>query len=96
VCDAQVVQVTQVTKDDLAALVDAWGGTPLTLLTFDPRVIPWTRPPSGPVHESAIASWERSLIGPPERAPVQQRSLWAGVVQPDGRVEPMDETVSGT
>jgi hypothetical protein len=95
VCDAQVVQVTQVTQDDLAALVAAWGGTPLTLLTFDPLAVPWTRTPSGPIHESAIASWERSLIGPPEIAPVQTRALWAGVVQPDGRVEPIEETVSG-
>jgi hypothetical protein len=89
VCDAQVVQMTRVTQDDLAALAAAWGGSPLTLLTFDPLAVPWTTPPAGPIHESSIATWERSLIDPPARAPVQQRSLWAGVVQPDGRVDPL-------
>jgi hypothetical protein len=90
VCDAQVVQMTRVSRDDLADLVAGWGGEPLTLLTFEPQVVPWTRPPAGPIHRSSIASWERSLIDPPARAPVQQRALWAGVVQPDGRVEPIE------
>lgn len=89
VCDAQVVQMTQVSQDALARLVAQWGGQPLSLLTFDPAAIPWTPPPGGPVHSSAIASWERSLIGAPERAPVQERELWAGLVQPDGRVVPV-------
>jgi hypothetical protein len=87
-CDVQVVQLTPVTAAGLARLREQWGGEPLTLLTFAPREVPWTRAPSGPVHEAAIAGWERSLVGPPERAPVQERSLWAGTIEPDGRVTP--------
>jgi hypothetical protein len=87
-CDVQVVQLTPVTAPGLARLREQWGGEPLTLLTFAPREVPWTRAPSGPVHEAAIAGWERSLVGPPERAPVQERSLWAGTIEPDGRVTP--------
>jgi hypothetical protein len=90
VCDAQVVQMTQVSQQALARLVAQWGGEPLSLLTFDPASVPWTTPPSDPIHSSAIASWERSLIGPPEQAPVQERRMWAGLVQPDGRVVPIE------
>ena len=89
VCDAQVVQVTDVTQQALARLVAQWGGQPLSLLTFDPARVPWAVPPAAPLHSSAIASWERSLIGAPQRAPVQQRALWAGLVQPDGTVLPV-------
>jgi len=90
ICDAQVVQVTDVTEEALARLVAQWGGQPLSLLTFDPARVPWAVPPAGPVHSSAIAGWERSLVGPPERAPVQERALWAGLVQPDGTVLPVN------
>lgn len=90
VCDAQVVQITRVDQEALARLVAQWGGEPLSLLTFDPARVPWAVPPAAPVHSSQIAGWERSLVGPPERAPVQERALWAGLVQPDGTVLPVD------
>lgn len=88
VCDAQVVALNPTTQESLAALHAAWGGRPLTLLTYDPDAMPWTRPPAEPVHRARLEMWERSLIGAPSAPTVWQRVMWAGTVGPDGRVEP--------
>lgn len=89
VCDAQVVQLTQATSESLATLREAWDGQPLSLVTFDVERVPWTARPDAPVHRARIEMWERSLVGAPSAPTVWRRLMWAGVVQLDGRVEPL-------
>lgn len=89
VCDAQVVALSPTTQESLAQLRRAWGGGPLALVTFDVDAMPWTQRPTAPVHEAELAMWERSLIGAPSRPTVWERTMWAGTVLPDGRVEPV-------
>lgn len=89
-CDAQVVALNPTTQESLAVLYRAWGGEPLTLLTFEPDAMPWTQPPTEPAHRAVLQMWERSLDGPPSRPVTWRRTMWVGEVQPDGRVAPVE------
>ena len=87
-CDAQVVALAQPTQESLAALHAGWGGLPLALITYQPDEVAWTRPAVDPVLPVQLEMWERSLIDPPQDVTLWRRTLWSGVVQADGSVEP--------
>jgi len=96
VCDVQVVRLNPATQQSLAAIRDAWGGEPVSLITFDEDGLPWTRQPDEPVHRARIEMWERSVVGAPSVPTVWRRAMWAGTVLPDGRVEPRPPSSEAT
>ena len=89
-CEVPTVQYVEATPEGLGK-IRANYGTDVMAVTFDPKSVTWTTgtaPP--PVITSAISAWAQPLQQVPSRSGVTERQMWIGLVQPDGRVAPLN------
>lgn len=90
VCGVEAVEFPVApTREQLAAVREAWGGTPLTVIGFRGDLIPWAREAEA-VKETFVTAWPSRLGGLPTDPQVQRSLLWAGTIAEDGSVEPLD------
>jgi hypothetical protein len=78
----------QIPADTVAKIAQQWGGT-ITVVTFKPNQVTWTEQPTGPLVSDEYQMWESTLSHPPARARDESTEIYMGIVQPDGRVAPI-------
>lgn len=88
VCDKESVYLGRATASQLATLARNWGGGDITVLSLTEQYVPWTTPPAHPTHSGNYPSWPSPIFSRPVIPDYEQRSIWAGHIQPDGTVVP--------
>lgn len=92
VCDVEAVEFTEeTTAAQLAAVREAWGGAPLTLVAFSEDIVPWAAG-ADPVAAltTEVTTWPSRLSGIPTEPSITTSQLWLGTIQEDGTVVPAD------
>lgn len=84
VCGVEVVEFTDnPSRDQLAQVARAWGGTPVLLsedptpLGFDPNTVPFAP-------NVVVTQWQRRISGPPTTVLTRNDAVWAWSLAPDG------------
>jgi hypothetical protein len=87
-CDVEVVQFDEKpTSSQLAAVVDAWGGGSVTLVTSAPEDLPWSGGvPTGPTISAPISMWPNTLSKIPHDPNESPSELWIGTIGSDGTI----------
>lgn len=91
-CDVEVVQAVQpMTRADLVAIREAWGGRDVKVVAFTPDTLPWGAGGAPePLRTSMITSWRENLNRLPWSASENPSTLWVATIEPDGSLTPVD------
>lgn len=92
VCDVEVVRSFEfLSRTDLQAIRQAWGGQDVKVVTFVPRSVAW---PDGivpdPLRTTTITSWRERLQNLPYRADETESELWVATIDEDGTLTPVN------
>jgi hypothetical protein len=88
ICGAQSLYVGNVTAAGLRLVQQKWGPGPITVVAFDATAVPWSVPPTTPLHTGQYPSWQSPLFSRPGDADYEQRSVWIGDIAGNGTVVP--------
>ncbi len=92
-CSDQVVSIQDATQTSMAQIAGNWTGRgPIVVVAFFPGSVTWTKPidPSKPLAKVIFSRWESVISRKPSNLNLQQASAWMGVLQPSGKVAPLD------
>ncbi|MDQ6657196.1 MAG: glycosyltransferase family 39 protein [Actinomycetota bacterium] len=94
VCDVQAMLIRQPTSAKLAGVATSWGDpASIVVLMFDSNVVSWKGDPGQPLAQASWQRWDETLMHRPAKAFTQSASVWMGILQPDGSVAPLGESV---
>lgn len=85
-CHRPTVSYEKATPQGMAQIGRQFGGAQVAVVTFDPKSVSWSTPVPGPVNSGVFPVWEQPLQRVPAKSNNYTRSMWVGVLQPDGRV----------
>lgn len=95
VCGVQAVLMRQPTSPKLADVASIWGDpASIVVVVFDTTAVTWKGGTPGQLRAQASwQRWEETLMRRPAKAFNQSSSVWMGILQPDGSVAPLGESV---
>jgi hypothetical protein len=95
ICGVSVVAITAPTPATLQALWMSWGRGRIAVISGESAAIPWAGSPPDPYWQGTYGLWQESIQHRP-RAPqyIAADRVYAGVIQPDGRVRPIPPPAS--
>jgi hypothetical protein len=92
-CSDKVVSIQNPSETSMAQIAANWTGKgPVVVIAFFPSSVVWTKPidPAKPLAKVIFSRWESVISRKPSNLSLQQASAWMGVLQPSGKVAPLD------